>query len=170
LQSDIWPRHQEWAKVPFKETAALQRLGGQVYSAEMSKTRLFQSIKSLNLEAVDSLLEAHPDLKQVKDERGRNALHLLCSLPTRKGGNRQSLELAQYLLGLGFDINVPAFVEGAFKATPLWYAISRGRNLPLAKLLLKKGSSPNTVCGPPAFTMMWKRSTCWSSTGQAWIP
>jgi uncharacterized protein len=129
-------------EVPFKKTAALQGLAGQVYSADMSKTRLFQSIKSLNLEAVDSLLEAHPDLKQVKDERGRNALHLLCSLPTRERDNRQSLKLAQYLLGLGFDINAPAFVEGAFKATPLWYAISRGRNLPLAKLLLKKGSSP----------------------------
>lgn len=50
--------------------------------------------------------------------------------------------MAQCLLKLGFDINEPAFVEGAFKATPLWYAISRGRNLPLARFLLKKGSSP----------------------------
>jgi len=33
-------------------------------------------------------------------------------------------------------------VEGPFKATPLWYAISRGRNLPLARWLLKKGSTP----------------------------
>jgi len=109
----------------------------------MSKTRLFQSIKSLNLDAVASLLEAHPELTQVKDERGRNALHLLCSLPSHERKNRQSLELVQHLLGLGFDINAPAFVEGAaFKATPLWYAISRGRNIPLAKWLLKKGSTP----------------------------
>ncbi len=129
--------------MPFKETPTLQRLATHVYSAEMSKTRLFQSIKSLNVEAVASLLGAHPELKQVKDERGRNALHLLCSLPSHEKKNRQSLELARYLLDLGFDINEPAFVEGAaFKATPLWYAISRGGNLPLAKFLLKKGSSP----------------------------
>jgi ankyrin repeat protein len=29
-----------------------------------------------------------------------------------------------------------------FQATPLWYAISRGRNLPLARFLLKRGSTP----------------------------
>jgi uncharacterized protein len=108
----------------------------------MSKTRLFQSIKSLNLEAVAALLEAHPELKQVKDERGGNALHFLCSLPSADKIRERSLELARYLLGLGLDINEPAFVEGPFKATPLWYAISRGRNLPLAKFLLKKGSTP----------------------------
>ena len=129
--------------MPFKETPTLQRLATHVYSAEMSQTRLFQSIKSLNVEAVASLLGAHPELKQVKDQRGRNALHLLCSLPSHEKKNRQSLELAQYLLGLGFGINEPAVVEGAaFKATPLWYAISRGGNLPLAKFLLKKGSTP----------------------------
>jgi len=108
----------------------------------MSKTRLFQSIKSLNLEAVAALLEAHPELEQVKDERGRNALHFLCSLPRTDKIRERSPELAQYLLGLGLDINEPAFVEGPFKATPLWYAISRGRNLPLARFLLKRGSTP----------------------------
>ena len=108
----------------------------------MSKTRLFQSIKSLDREAVADLLEADPELKRVKDERGRNTLHFLCSLPGADKGRERSLDLAQYLLDLGFDINEAAFVEGPFKATPLWYAISRGRNLPLAKLLLKKGSTP----------------------------
>ncbi len=107
----------------------------------MSKTRLFHSIKSLDREAVADLLAAHPELKQVKDQRRRNALHFLCSLPADSRRER-SLELARYLLGIGFGINEPAFVEGPFQATPLWYAISRGRNLPLAKLLLKKGSTP----------------------------
>ena len=108
----------------------------------MSKSRLFQSIKSLNREGAAALLEADPELKWAKDERGRNALHFLCSLPGADKGRERSLELAQYLLGTGFDINEPAFLEGPFKATPLWYAISRGRNLPLAKLLLMKGSTP----------------------------
>jgi hypothetical protein len=79
-------------------------------SETMSKTRLFQSIKPLNLEAVAALLEAHPELKQVKDERGRNALHFLCSLPRPDKIRGRSLALAQYLLGLGLDINEPAFV------------------------------------------------------------
>jgi ankyrin repeat protein len=108
----------------------------------MSKTRLFQAIKSLDAGAVAALLEARPELGQVKDERGRNALHLLCSLPGSDKTRDRSLALAERLLGLGFAIDEPAFVEGPFKATPLWYAISRGRNLPLARWLLKKGSTP----------------------------
>jgi len=117
----------------------------------MSKSRLFQSIKSLNRETAAALLEADPDLKRAKDERGRNALHFLCSLPGADKGRERSLELAQYLLGLGFDIDQPAFVEGPFRATPLWYAISRGRNLPLAKLLLKEGSTPEYCLWSAAF-------------------
>ena len=66
----------------------------------MSKTRLFQSIKSLDREAVADLLEADPELKRVKDERGRNTLHFLCSLPGADKGRERSLDLAQYLLDL----------------------------------------------------------------------
>jgi ankyrin repeat protein len=110
----------------------------------MSKTRLFNAIKSLDLEAVSVLLGSHPELAKVKDERRRNALHFLCGLPASDRTSARSLALARLLLDRGFDINGPAFVEGggAFKATPLWYTLSRGRNLALAKLLLKRGSSP----------------------------
>jgi len=117
----------------------------------MSKTRLFQSIKSLDRKSVAALLEAQPALRQVKDERRRNALHFLCSLPGTDKSRVRSLELAEYLLDVGFDINEPAFVEGPFKATPLWYAISRGRNRPLAKLLLKNGSTPEYCLWSAAF-------------------
>jgi ankyrin repeat protein len=43
------------------------------------------------------------------------------------------------------------FVEGAFQATPLWYAIARGRNLPLARFLLKHGSGPENALWAAAF-------------------
>src|SRR5262245_19115344 len=113
-------------------------------SEAMRKTRLFNAIKSLDAEAVSALLDTHPELAKVKDERRRNALHFLCGLPASDKTSFQSLALARLLLDRGFDVNEPAFVEGegAFKATPLWYALSRGRNLPLAKLLLKRGSTP----------------------------
>ncbi len=117
----------------------------------MSKTRLFQSIKLLNRESVAALLETQPALMQVTDERRRNALHFLCSLPSADKSRKRSLDLAEYLLGLGFDINEPGFVEGPFKATPLWYAISRGRNLPLARLLLGRGSTPEYCLWSAAF-------------------
>src|SRR5262249_10370455 len=109
-------------------------------SETMSKTRLFNAVKSLDLEAVSVLLGSHPELAKVKDERRRNALHFLCGLPASDRTSARSLALARLLLDRGFDIDEPACVEGgsAFKATPLWYTLSRGRNLPLAKLLLKR--------------------------------
>jgi ankyrin repeat protein len=117
----------------------------------MSKARLFRSIKALDVDAVASLLEAQPGLTRVTDERRRNPLHFLCSLPADPKTTRRSLALARRLLDAGLDVNAPAFVEGAFQATPLWYAISRGRNLPLARLLLKHGSTPENCLWAAAF-------------------
>jgi ankyrin repeat protein len=106
-----------------------------------SRAQLFRSIKALDREAVAAALRARPELARATDDRRRNPLHFLCSLPAARAG-RASLDLARSLLAAGIDIDAPAFVEGAFQATPLWYAISRGRNLPLARFLLARGSTP----------------------------
>ncbi len=107
----------------------------------MSKTRLFQSIKSLNVEAVASLLGAHPELKQVKDERGRNALHLLCSLPShekktalhfllKKNSDRKHIEM---LLRYGADPTL----KNADGVSPLDMVANR-RDKTLFNLLSKR--------------------------------
>jgi ankyrin repeat protein len=112
----------------------------------MSKTRLFQAIKALDVDAV-----ATPELIRVTDDRRRNPLHFLCSLPADPKTSSRSLALARRLLDAGLDVNAPAFVEGVFQATPLWYAISRGQNLPLARFLLKHGSTPENSLWAAAF-------------------
>ena len=117
----------------------------------MSKAALFRSIKALDVEAVASLLEAHPTLIRATDDRRRNPLHFLCSLPSDPKTAGRSLTLARRLLDAGLDVNAPAFVEGVFQATPLWYAISRGSNLPLARFLLKHGSTPENSLWAAAF-------------------
>lgn len=117
----------------------------------MSKTRLFQSIKVLDVEAVSSLLAARPALLRVVDERRRNPLHFLCGLPAGPRTGARSLALARRLLDAGLDVNAAAFTEDAFQATPLWYAIARGQNLPLARLLLERGSTPEHCLWAAAF-------------------
>jgi ankyrin repeat protein len=117
----------------------------------MSKTRLFQAIKALDVDAVAALLDAQPELIRVIDDRRRNPLHFLCSLPADPKTSSRSLALARRLLDAGLDVNAPAFVEGVFQATPLWYAISRGQNLPLARFLLKRGSTPENSLWAAAF-------------------
>ena len=42
----------------------------------MSKARLFQAIKALDVDAVTALLDAQPALTRVIDDRRRNPLHL----------------------------------------------------------------------------------------------
>jgi ankyrin repeat protein len=117
----------------------------------MSKTRLFQTIKALDVDAVVALIEAAPELIRVTDDRRRNPLHFLCSLPADPKTSSRSLALARRLLDAGLDVNAPAFVEGPFQATPLWYSISRGSNLPLARFLLKRGSTPENSLWAAAF-------------------
>jgi uncharacterized protein len=108
----------------------------------MSRARLFRAVKALDLEAVAALLAAQPELARATDDRRRNPLHFLCSLPAHATTTDRSIRLARHLLGAGIAIDAPAFVEDAFQATPLWYAISRGQNLPLARFLLREGSTP----------------------------
>jgi ankyrin repeat protein len=108
----------------------------------VSRARLFRSLKALDLEAVAAVLAAQPELLQATDDRRRNPLHFLCSLPAAPKTRERSIRLARHLLGAGIDIDAPAFVEGPFRATPLWYSISRGRNLSLARFLLEQGSTP----------------------------
>jgi hypothetical protein len=102
-------------------------------------------VKQFRWKEVASGLDGNPALTQYRDERGRNWLHLCCSVDVKakaKLSVKDGVKLAGFLLDTGFDIDMPAFTEGTWHATPLWYAIGRGRNLALAKFLLKRGSSP----------------------------
>lgn len=110
----------------------------------VSRTSLTESVRAFRWAQVRDGLAERPDLLAVRDERGRNWLHLACAAPL--AGARDSLDsiaLADLLLDLGLGIDEPAFTEGAWQATPLWFCISRGRNLPLAARLLGRGCTPD---------------------------
>lgn len=107
----------------------------------VSKTRMIELVRGHDAEAVERALAESPALLASRDERGRNWLHLCC-MAKPANGSRPSIRTAEVLLR-HYDVSEPAFVEGTWKATPLWHAIAFGRNLPLAKLLLARGSDPN---------------------------
>jgi uncharacterized protein len=106
----------------------------------VSKASMREAVRTHRWQEVAKGLAERPDLKDVSDDRGRNWLHLACMVP---GEDEASIFTADVLLALGFRIDEPAFTEGAWCATPLWHVISRGRNLRLAKHLLKLGATPN---------------------------
>ena len=106
----------------------------------VSKTSLRETVRGFQWEQLRADLAARPDLLTVRDERGRNWLHLCCG---RAGGSvEDSIRTADLLLELGLGPEDPAFTEGEWQATPLWFAIAHGKNLPLAAHLLKLGSTP----------------------------
>lgn len=109
-----------------------------------SKTRLAACVKAFDTGAVVAGLGSRPELLQHVDERGRNWLHLCASVDARMRGldPADAIRLAGALLDLGIDVNAAAFTEGTWRATPLWYAVSRGGNIDLARFLLASGSTP----------------------------
>jgi hypothetical protein len=100
-----------------------------------SKTALFETSKAYAA-AVEALLAAAPDLAQVADPKGRTALYLARSVkPSGLAIDEPNgLRTVAALLKAGTDLEVEAPMdedEGDFRATPLWYAVAWGENLPL---------------------------------------
>ena len=117
----------------------------------MSRARLFRSLKALDVDAVTEVLAADPALLRAVDDRKRTPLHFLCSLPPAPRAADRATRLARLLLDAGADIAAPAFTKGTWHATPLWYAVSRGENVAMARFLLQLGASPEHCLSAAAF-------------------
>lgn len=109
-----------------------------------SVTHLKDQVRAWRCEAVREILVRTPALAGHRDARGRNWLHLACMVEPAPPGRTvaDGLATAEALLDLGFGLDEAAFTEGEWKATPLWHAVSRGRNLALARRLLERGADP----------------------------
>ena len=110
-----------------------------------SKTALFEAAKRWNVDAVKTILMVAPALVEASDARGRKALHIACAVKPNTGtlGEANGIKTVAALLegGAGLELEAPMDEdEGDFRATPLWYAVARGENLPLVRFLLRHGA------------------------------
>lgn len=117
----------------------------------ISKTAMLALVKAFRAGEVDAGLKSNPSLLAFRGDRGRNWLHICCGQKVRKGQEKDSIRTADVLIRHGFDISAPAFTEGTWKATPVWFAIGRGESLPLAEHLLKRGADPNHALWAASF-------------------
>lgn len=106
---------------------------------------MFEAAALWNATEVARLAKANPALMTAADPRGRTALHLACAvaLAASDKNARESIATVDALLEAGADIETITPIkggDGVFPATPLWYAVARGVNLPLVKHLLKRGA------------------------------
>lgn len=101
-------------------------------------------VKAHDYAGVRAALNVHPEVLAYRGSKGENLLHVCCGVQIDKDAARRrgSVKTAQALIDAGIDIDEEAFKEGEWKATPLWYAIGRGKNLKLAAYLIERGASP----------------------------
>jgi hypothetical protein len=118
----------------------------------VSKTKMLEFVRAFAAADVDTALREVPALKKVRDDRGRNWLHICCATKPKKGQEKDSIRTAEVLLKHGFDPSLPAFTEGNWKAVPVWFAVGRGENLRLAEWLMQRGGDPNHSLWAASFT------------------
>ena len=123
----------------------------------MSKTRLIDSVQRLDVESAAKLLDAKPSLLDVVDRKGRNLLHLACSASCSKLKVPESVsaQMVKLLLDRGLDLESSIGDETCGSCTPLWFAVGRGRNPTLVKLLIKRGAKPSRAAGDGLFAAGW---------------
>jgi ankyrin repeat protein len=120
----------------------------------VSKSRILESVKNLDVESIRALLDAKPSLLMVTDRQGRNLLHLACSASCAKLNVSEavSARIVNLLLDRGLDIESPV---GRDRCTVLFFAVARGRNPTLVKLLIKRGAKPTSAPGGGLFAAGW---------------
>jgi hypothetical protein len=109
----------------------------------MSKTRLLEAVKHLDLLEARKIIDAKPELLGVWNDQGRNLLHLACSVDCKKLGKPESAaaKFVAFLLDRGLDIEEEGGA-GPDLCKPIWFATARGRNAAVVKLLIKRGAQP----------------------------
>ena len=120
----------------------------------MSKARIIESIKNLDLETTRGLVDVKPALLTTTDRQGRTLLHLACAADCAALGvpETQASRMAGFLLDRGLDIESPI---GRDKVTALFTAVARGRNPTLVRFLLKRGAKVRSAPGGGLFAAAW---------------
>jgi uncharacterized protein len=112
-------------------------------SKPVSRTAFVNAVKTFDANTVKTMLMAAPDMVHVRGSDGLMALHIACSVkpggPALREPNGIKTVTALLDAGAEVDAEVPMKEEG-FKATPIWYAVARGGNLPLVNFLVKQGA------------------------------
>ena len=110
----------------------------------VSKARILALVKAHDHAAVRAALNTAPEVLNYRGRKGENLLHVCCGVHIGANATRRraSVKTAEVLIDAGIDINEEAFREGEWKATPLWYAVGRGKNMKLADYLIARGATP----------------------------
>lgn len=124
----------------------------------MSRSRIIEHVKALDLPSLKALLASKPALLHVTDREGRNLLHLACSIPsTKEVSGTDAARVVNLLLDLGLEIDAPF---GRDSCTPLFLAVAKARNRTVIKFLLRSGAKVTAAPGGGLYAAGW-----WNDVG-----
>jgi ankyrin repeat protein len=113
-----------------------------------SRTALFDAAKRWDVAKVKDILSAAPELAKARDPRGRMAIHIACAAKPGAGQcEPHGIKTVTAILkaGVSLEAEVPMDEdEGDFRATPIWYAYSRGGNPALVRFLIGQGADTSS--------------------------
>jgi ankyrin repeat protein len=120
----------------------------------VSKTRIIESVKRLDLKTTRELLDAKPALLAVRNPKGHNLLHLACSASCErlKVPETDAVRMVTFLLDRGMDIEEKV---GRDQCPPLFFAVASGRNTAVVKCLLDRGAKATAAPGGGLFAAGW---------------
>lgn len=120
----------------------------------MSKTALLDALKSFDLPRVRSILEAEPELKRLRLDKGFNLLQVCCNRSTAGDPTAaaRQLRLAKWLVDVGFDSRVVHTTapgedgeEEPATLSLVWFAVARAQNNQLARYFLEQGAKASAM-------------------------
>lgn len=122
----------------------------------MSKTRIIEAVKHLDIQETRQLLDANPTLLQVITPNGRNLLHVACAAPCAKLNVPESraVKMVGMLLDRGLDVDQPG-LSGRDPCPPLFFAVAFGQNRSVVQYLLERGADIHAVPGGGLFAAGW---------------
>jgi uncharacterized protein len=109
-----------------------------------SRTAFFDAAKSWDVAKVKDILSAVPALAKARDRQGRMAIHIACAAkPGPKQCEPNGIKTVTAILNAGVPLEAEVPMdedEGDFRATPVWYAYSRGENPALVRFFIGQGA------------------------------
>ena len=120
----------------------------------MSKTALLDALHRMDVNAVQAILRAKPDLREFHDEKGYNLLQICCKRLTKNDralADRQ-VKMAKALVAAGFDPRMEYTTqpgddgeEEPSKVSLAWFAVAKAQNSALARYMLDQGARPDAL-------------------------
>lgn len=139
----------------------LARRNGYTSRVGMSKARIIEAVKQLDVESTDALLDAKPELLRVITPNGRNLLHVACTVSCTqlKLPEKRAVRMVAMLLDRGLDIDELG-LSGRDPCPPLFFAVAFSRNREVVKYLTDRGANIKAVPGGGLFAAGW-----WNDVG-----